>query len=138
AQLRQLGFALLRSKKVGFHHGRVVKVDALTSCHGRAGFSRPPLVENAVRYTPAPGIVIVSCGRQDGRSFLRVADSGPGIPQEMQERVFERFFRLASASQPGSGLGLSIVARIADRHRAQIQLGQGIGGRGLSVTLTLP
>ncbi|WP_229257106.1 hypothetical protein, partial [Duganella lactea] len=41
-QLRQLGFALLRSKKVGFHHGRVVKVDALTSCHGRAGFSRPP------------------------------------------------------------------------------------------------
>ncbi|WP_229256911.1 hypothetical protein, partial [Duganella lactea] len=43
AQLRQLGFALLRSKKVGFHHGRVVKVDALTSCHGRAGFSRPPI-----------------------------------------------------------------------------------------------
>jgi DNA repair photolyase len=48
AQLRQLGFALLRSKKVGFHHGRVVKVDALTSCHGRAGFSRPPYVPEAI------------------------------------------------------------------------------------------
>lgn len=96
------------------------------------------LVENAMRYTPSPGTIIISCGQRDGRSFLCVADSGPGIPQEMQDRVFERFFRLGGASQPGSGLGLSIVARIADRHRAQIRLSPGIAGRGLSVTVTLP
>nr|WP_315255137.1 ATP-binding protein [uncultured Duganella sp.] len=93
------------------------------------------LVDNAVRYTPAPGRIAISCGRENGASYLRVADSGPGIPAEMQARVFERFFRLAGAALPGSGLGLSIVARIAERHRARIQLGAGLDGQGLAVTL---
>lgn len=96
------------------------------------------LVENALRYTPAPGRVAVCCGQRDGASFLSVADSGPGIPPEMRERVFERFFRLAGASLPGSGLGLSIVARIAERHRAQVRLGSGIDGQGLMVTVLMP
>lgn len=96
------------------------------------------LVENAIRYTPAGGRIVVSCGRQEGRSFLRVADSGPGIPPEMRERVFERFFRLAGATLPGSGLGLSIVARVAELHRAQVLLGPGLDGGGLAVSVLLP
>ncbi len=96
------------------------------------------LVENALRYTPAPGCVAVSCGVEQGRSCLRVADTGPGIAAEMHERVFERFVRLGGGQLPGSGLGLSIVRRIAERHGAQIVLGAGLQGRGLAVTVIFP
>ena len=96
------------------------------------------LVENALRYTPAPGCVAVSCGVEQGRSCLRVADTGPGIAAEMHERVFERFVRLGGGQLPGSGLGLSIVRRIAERHGAQIVLGTGLQGRGLAVTVIFP
>lgn len=96
------------------------------------------LVENALRYTPAPGCVAVSCGVEQGRSYLRVADTGPGIAAEMHERVFERFVRLGGGQLPGSGLGLSIVRRIAERHGAQIVLGAGLQGRGLAVTIIFP
>ncbi|MGK5042520.1 ATP-binding protein [Janthinobacterium sp. GB1R12] len=99
------------------------------------------LVENALRYTPAPGAVEISCGVEAGRSYLCVADTGPGIAEEWHERVFERFVRLVrldGAQLPGSGLGLSIVRRIAERHGADIVLGAGLQGRGLAVTLVFP
>ncbi|WP_046684750.1 sensor histidine kinase, partial [Janthinobacterium sp. KBS0711] len=96
------------------------------------------LVENALRYTPAPGSVVVSCGVENGRSYVRVADTGPGIAEEWHERVFERFVRLGGAQLPGSGLGLSIVRRIAERHGAHIVLGEGLQGRGLAVTVMFP
>jgi signal transduction histidine kinase len=96
------------------------------------------LVENALRYTPAPGAVEISCGVEAGRSYVRVADTGPGIAKDMHERVFERFVRLGGKQLPGSGLGLSIVRRIAERHGAAIVLGAGLQGRGLAVTLLFP
>jgi signal transduction histidine kinase len=96
------------------------------------------LVDNALRYTPAPGAVEISCGVEGGRSYVRVADTGPGIAQEWHERVFERFVRLGGSQLPGSGLGLSIVRRIAERHGAAIVLGAGLQGRGLAVTLLFP
>lgn len=95
------------------------------------------LVDNALRYTPAPGRIVVSCGREGERSFVRVADSGPGIAPELRERVFERFVRLAGAQVPGSGLGLSIVRRVADHHGADVELGAGLEGKGLAVTVTM-
>jgi two-component system sensor histidine kinase QseC len=99
------------------------------------------LVENALRYTPAPGAIEISCGVEAGRSYLRVADTGPGIAEELHQRVFERFVRLAGVDcgqLPGSGLGLSIVRRIAERHGADIVLGAGLQGRGLAVTVVFP
>ncbi|MBY0243261.1 MAG: sensor histidine kinase N-terminal domain-containing protein [Burkholderiaceae bacterium] len=96
------------------------------------------LVDNAARYTPVPGRIVVSCGQSDGTSYLRVADSGPGISAAMQGRVFERFFRVAGTQAPGSGLGLSIVRRIADMHRAEIRLDAGADHIGLVVTVRFP
>ena len=96
------------------------------------------LVENALRYTPAPGFVVVSCGVENDRSYVRVADTGPGIAEDLHERVFERFVRLGSTALPGSGLGLSIVRRIAERHGAQIVLDTGLQGRGLAVSVVFP
>lgn len=94
------------------------------------------LIDNAVRYTPAGGQIELACGSVDGRAFLRVSDSGPGIPAEMREKVFERFFRLPSASASGSGLGLSIVKSIVRSHDAQLELGEA-AGQGLIVTVWL-
>ena len=85
------------------------------------------LVDNAVRYTPEGGRVDVSAGRAGGRPFLQVADTGPGIPGEERERVFDRFYRRAGR-ESGSGLGLAIVRAIAKRHGARVVLGDTPGG----------
>ena len=81
------------------------------------------------------GVQIV--GEADG-VLLRVSDTGPGIAEQLRERVFERFFRAAGAHQPGSGLGLSIVRRIAETHGASVQLAAGPDGTGLVVTVRFP
>ena len=96
------------------------------------------LLDNALRYTPQGGSVFLSCQSKAEGVCLTVSDSGPGIPVAMRERVFERFFRLADANTPGSGLGLSIVRRIADTHGATIRLAQGAGEVGLVVEVVFP
>lgn len=93
------------------------------------------LVDNAIRYTPAGGQVTVRVAPAGGGAVLTVEDSGPGIPAEERERVFHRFHRLAGQETEGSGLGLSIVARIAERHGATLDLADGDGGRGLRVAV---
>ena len=93
------------------------------------------LVDNAIRYTPSGGRVNVTVGKDEAGVMLTVADSGPGIPAAEYERVFERFSRLAGQEAEGSGLGLSIVRRIADLHTAKITLAPGAEQRGLVVTV---
>jgi signal transduction histidine kinase len=92
------------------------------------------LVDNAVRYTPAGGRVQVRTAKTAQGAVLEVTDSGPGIPAADRERVFDRFYRRASAPQGGSGLGLAIVKAIADRHGARVTLADAPGG-GLQVTV---
>ena len=95
------------------------------------------LLDNALRYTPAPGRVQL-CILRDGRSaVLRCGDSGPGIPMEDRERALGRFHRLLGSGATGSGLGLSIAARIAALHGGQLSLGDSALG-GLQVDVTLP
>ena len=86
------------------------------------------LVGNALRYTPTGGRVDVSCGLGDGEAFVAVDDSGPGIPVEDRERVFDRFYRGNAEGEIGSGLGLSIVRAIAERHQARVELGDSDAG----------
>lgn len=92
------------------------------------------LVDNAIRYTPAQGHVRVKV--EAGR--LEVCDSGPGIAAEERARVFDRFYRVLGHDVPGSGLGLSIVGRIAELHGAKVVLAEGPGGKGLRATVELP
>lgn len=100
------------------------------------------LVDNAVRYTPPGGRVEVSCEWQPGddrdRVTLCVADSGPGVPPDERERVFDRFYRVPGTAHGGSGIGLSLVARIARMHGAEIELDEGLDGRGLRVRVHFP
>ncbi|HNQ04226.1 MAG TPA: ATP-binding protein [Thiobacillaceae bacterium] len=99
------------------------------------------LLDNAVRYTPAGGhvTVVLGYGGDDGGgAWLRVEDDGPGIPQAMHDKVFERFWRMPGNRQPGSGLGLAIVAEVALRHDALVRLEPGIQGRGVALVVRFP
>lgn len=96
------------------------------------------LVDNAVRYSPAGGRVDVAVTCDDQRVLLTVRDCGPGIAVADRERVFDRFFRGQALDVPGSGLGLSIVKSVADRHRAIVRLDPGPDGRGLLVSVSFP
>lgn len=87
------------------------------------------LLGNALRHVPAGGRVAIEA--EDGR--LAVEDDGPGIPAGERERVLQRFVRGPDARGTGSGLGLSIVARIAELHGARLALGPGRAERGLRV-----
>ena len=69
------------------------------------------LIENALRYTPEGGVVDVRLLQEQGRMALEVVDTGPGIPQDLLPRVFDRFFRVPGTSADGSGLGLAIAQR---------------------------
>ena len=96
------------------------------------------LIDNALRHTPRGGRIDVCVERQDDDAALVVADTGPGIAPDERERVFDRFYRGENAGETGSGLGLSIVKRIADAHHASIALGSPDQGSGLVVRVTFP
>jgi two-component system, OmpR family, sensor histidine kinase TctE len=78
------------------------------------------LIDNAIRYTPAPGHITVSLYEQRDEIVLAVEDSGPGIAVDERERVFDRFYRVLGSGVDGSGLGLAIVREIAQRHQARV------------------
>lgn len=90
------------------------------------------LVDNAIRYTPAGGQVTVRCAPDaGGGAVLAIEDSGPGIPPELRERVFERFFRGRADTSDGCGLGLAIVRQIAGQHAAQVRIAEAAAGGAL-------
>ena len=91
------------------------------------------LVDNAIRYTPPNGEVKIAIINEGDSIVLRVMDTGIGIPPELYDRVFDRFYRILGTEQSGSGLGLAIVKQIAELHHAQIQLYSRDNGRGLQI-----
>jgi len=105
----------------------------------------PPKVErilenlllNAVRHTPPGSAVEVSVREHEDGADICVADSGPGIPEELRAQVFERFFRVPGGSGEGSGLGLSLVARLAALHGGRAWVEDSDSG-GASVRVRLP
>ena len=98
------------------------------------------LIENAIRYNRPGGKVFVWVIPQGGRPCVRVSDTGIGIPEEAQGKVFERFYRVdkgRSRDMGGTGLGLAIVKHAATYHGADIRLDSHVG-EGTTITVTFP
>ena len=95
------------------------------------------LLDNAIQYTRVGGKVRITVRKQRSQVVLAVHDSGPGIPSEERDRLFERFVRGARAPGDGSGLGLAIVKDIATMQGANVVLNDSPLG-GVRVTLSLP
>ena len=89
------------------------------------------LIENALRYAPEGSVVDVRIGSAQGRLLIEVEDAGPGIPPELQGRVFDRFFRVPGSDAGGSGLGLAIAQAAAKRCGLRITLRNREGRSGL-------
>ncbi len=96
------------------------------------------LVDNAIRYSPQGSTVSIKLEHQDNQLVLRVIDNGPGVPEELRERIFERFFRVIGSDASGSGLGLGIVQQIVRLHHATIKLETPENGKGLDFQVWFP
>ncbi len=87
------------------------------------------LIENAIRHTPAGTTIALDLESTPDGIVGSVSDNGPGIPADARAKVFQRFYRLeASRTAPGNGLGLALVAAVADLHRIRIELGDNQPG----------
>ncbi|MFL5859950.1 MAG: sensor histidine kinase [Solirubrobacteraceae bacterium] len=96
------------------------------------------LLENAVRHTPPGTRVHASTEERDGEAVVTVEDSGPGIPPELTNRVFERFVRGGRDGAKGSGLGLAIVRSVAQSHGGTVALEVPESGVGTRFTIRIP
>ncbi|HEX7769019.1 MAG TPA: ATP-binding protein [Dokdonella sp.] len=96
------------------------------------------LLDNAIRYNVHGGRVELELRHAPQGIVLAVEDGGPGIAPELRDSMFERFRRGTATSAEGSGLGLPLVARVAQLHRARVTLSTATGGRGLRVEVAFP
>jgi signal transduction histidine kinase len=101
------------------------------------------LLDNAIKYTPKGGTVSLDCQRHGEEYIISVVDTGEGIPVALQQRVFERFFRVDKARSRqdgelgGAGLGLSISRWIAEAHHGRLVLTNS-DATGSAFTVVLP
>ena len=115
-------------------------VPPLVGDRGRLAQVLDNLISNALKFTPESGRVEVRTAASNGDVLLEVRDSGIGIPAHEQPRLFERFFRAASATEqaiPGTGLGLAIVKAIVEAHGGRIEV-DSKPGAGTTFRVALP
>jgi two-component system OmpR family sensor kinase len=132
-----VGLAQAKEVDLGLQHADTVSIEGQPDA---LHILLRNLVENAVKYTPGGGTVDIAVRADKDRATVSVEDSGPGIPPEERERVFDRFYRVAGSEAAGSGLGLAIIKSIADRHGATLTLDKSerLGGLAASVSFPLP
>ncbi len=96
------------------------------------------LLENALRHTPPGTTVRATTESRDGEAVLVVEDTGPGIPPELEQRVFDRFVRGGRDGGRGSGLGLAIVRSVVQSHGGSVRLESAAAGAGTRFVIRIP
>jgi two-component system sensor histidine kinase TctE len=97
------------------------------------------LIDNAIRYTPAQGVVTVRVLSTDASLTLAVEDNGPGVALESREKIFQRFYRERGVDAMGSGLGLTIVKELAGQCNGEVHIAAACpDGTGLLISVTFP
>ena len=127
----------------GLRKQQTVELDAPTPCRVKGDATllavlTRNLVDNALRYSPERAKVRVTVRTDTADIRLRVEDSGPGLSDADIQRLGERFFRVLGSGEGGSGLGWSIVRRIASAHRASIQVSRSLELGGLCTDIVWP
>ncbi|MGQ3053146.1 MAG: sensor histidine kinase [Roseateles sp.] len=144
AVLREsVGQAMAAADRRGIEIGVVDHIDGpllLDAVEGDLRSLFDNLVDNALRHTPAGGEVELRLAAGEGGArWVDIIDSGPGLPEAMRERVFDRFFRMPDAPAGGSGLGLAIARQAGLRHGLRIELlGRDDARSGLMARVHLP
>jgi signal transduction histidine kinase len=116
----------------------VVETPLLFECdHARMLQVLANLIANAMKFTPRDGVICVHAERKGGELQLLVSDTGTGIPPELQEAVFERFWQVGSNDRRGLGLGLYISRSIVEAHGGRVWAESG-GRAGTTMHITLP
>jgi signal transduction histidine kinase len=95
------------------------------------------LLSNALKYTPEGGTITIGARRRDGGTELSITDTGVGIPEAEQDRVFESFERGGTVRHSGAGLGLSLVKRLVELHGGEVRM-DSKPGEGTRVTCFIP
>jgi signal transduction histidine kinase len=134
---------LLEERKIAVERDLPAGLPPVWADRGALRMALANLLDNAIKYAAAGGFLAVrALAEKGGRQIaLTVEDRGPGIDADDRPHLFEPFYRgqgLAAGAIPGSGLGLSLVRRIAEANRGSVSLAAGPGGRGSAFTLHLP
>lgn len=98
------------------------------------------LLDNAVKYSPAEGVITVCVEQRNAEAILTISDQGIGIPEEARAQLFQRFYRASNLDprrMPGMGIGLSIVNEIVALHGGVVEV-DSAEGRGSTFTVRLP
>jgi signal transduction histidine kinase len=121
-------------------HDLTVDVEPVTVVGARDDLHRVALnlMDNAIKHTPAGTHVHASLRRDGDEAVLEVVDDGPGIPDEMRDKIFERFVRGGGEVAGSSGLGLAIVRAVAQSHGGEVTVGTGEDGRGARFVVRIP
>ena len=96
------------------------------------------LLDNAAKYSKPGSLIKISATIGDKEVFLSVEDNGCGIPTDLRERVFEKFFRAAGSGSAGTGLGLAIAQGIVEAHGGRIVIEDTANGAGVKMVVALP
>ena len=119
--------------KVDVHDGLVVDADADAFNHVLVN-----LLTNAMKFSPADSLVVVSARRAEGEVVVSVADEGPGIAPDEQDRIFDRFYQSRNGNHArGTGIGLTIAQRFTAQHGGRIWV-DSEPGRGATFSFTMP
>jgi len=138
SEAREAHVADARQRGVEVVNELVVDLPSALADPERIGLVLSNLITNALRFTPSGERVTLDARLGErGTVRLEVRDRGPGVPTELKDRIFDRFFRAPGAPPGGSGLGLSIAKEVVEAHGGQIGVEDGDGG-GACFWFTLP